>query len=136
MAKDKPTPAQTHEPLLWPVVGRDLDTLNAIADGLALVHSILGNDAAPWIALHILAGESAQTRDLVSPVSLLAEILVEGAANEELISILAKTFKVSKSSVKIVSGARGRGKQVSVEGELETLIEVLTSNTKAEHGRQ
>jgi len=81
MAKAKPTPAQTHEPLLWPVVGRDLETLRAIADGLALVHSILGNEANPGIALHILAGESAQTRELVSPVSLLAEILVEVASN-------------------------------------------------------
>src|SRR6476620_3684099 len=52
MAKAKPTPAQTHEPLLWPVVGRDLETLRAIADGLALVHSILGNDANAGIALH------------------------------------------------------------------------------------
>ena len=81
MAKTPPTPRQIHEPQLWPVVGRDLDTLNAIADGLALVHSILGNDANPGIALHILAGEYPETRDLVSPVRLLAETLIEGALN-------------------------------------------------------
>ncbi len=61
---------------------------------------------------------------------------VEGAANEELIAILAKTFRVSKRSVRIVSGVRGRAKQVSIEGEPETLVEVLVSNDKSEHGRQ
>lgn len=54
---------------------------------------------------------------------------IEGAANEELILILAKTFKVAKSNVRIVSGARGRAKQVSVEGEPQMLVEVLTRNT-------
>ena len=53
---------------------------------------------------------------------------VEGAANEELVLFLAKTFKVSKSSVRIISGARGRSKQVSVEGEPETVVAVLSSN--------
>jgi uncharacterized protein (TIGR00251 family) len=53
---------------------------------------------------------------------------VEGAANEELILFLAKTFKVSKSSVRIISGARGRSKQVSVEAEPETVVAVLTRN--------
>jgi len=81
MAKTPPTLRPTHEPQLWPVVGRDLDTLNAIADGLALVHSILGNDANPGIAFHILAAEYPETRDLVSPVGLLAETLIEGALN-------------------------------------------------------
>ena len=61
---------------------------------------------------------------------------IEGAANQELILVLAKTFKVPKSSVRIISGARGRAKLVSIEGEIETLIELLTSNTKPEHGRQ
>jgi len=59
---------------------------------------------------------------------------IEGAANEELILILAKTFKVSKSSVTIVSGARGRAKQVSIEGDPERLIELLAA--KADNGRQ
>lgn len=61
---------------------------------------------------------------------------VEGAANEELILILAKTFKVSKSSVRIVSGTRGRAKRVSIEGEPEKLVEVLTTNTDLKDGRQ
>ncbi len=89
------------------------------------VHVVPGSSRSEIAGAH---NDSLRVRVTARPV--------EGAANEELISILAKTFKVSRSSVTIVSGARGRGKQVSVEGELETLIEVLTSNTKPEHGRQ
>jgi uncharacterized protein YggU (UPF0235/DUF167 family) len=61
---------------------------------------------------------------------------VENAANEELILLLAKTFKVSKSCVKIVAGARGRAKQVSIEAKPEVVVEVLASNSQSEHGRQ
>jgi uncharacterized protein (TIGR00251 family) len=39
---------------------------------------------------------------------------VDGAANEELIKVLAKQFKVSKSCVDIVSGHSARVKQVTV----------------------
>ena len=61
---------------------------------------------------------------------------VEGAANEELILILAKTFKVSKSSVRIIGGARGRVKQVSIDAEPETIVAMLASKSQSEHGRQ
>lgn len=83
MAKAPPTPPQTDEPRAWPVVGEHLDTLNAIADGLALIHSMLGKDVDPGIALHVLAVEYPETRELVSPVRLLAEILVEAAWNAD-----------------------------------------------------
>jgi hypothetical protein len=62
------------------VVGQDLDVLNAIADGLALVHSLLGEDAEPGIALDILAGEFPETQDLVGPIRLLAESVMERVA--------------------------------------------------------
>ena len=81
MAKAPPTPHKTDEPRVWPVVGEHLDTLNAIADGLALMHSMLGKGVDPGIALHILAVEYLETRELVGPVRLLAEILVEAAWN-------------------------------------------------------
>ena len=61
---------------------------------------------------------------------------VEGAANEELISILAKTFKVSRRSVRIVGGARGRAKQISIEAEPETVVAILASKSQSEHGRK
>ena len=41
---------------------------------------------------------------------------VEGAANKELIKVLAKTFRVSKSDVEIVSGQSSRVKHVTVSG--------------------
>jgi len=40
---------------------------------------------------------------------------VEGAANDELIRVIAKRLAVNRSSVKIVSGQHGRTKQVEVE---------------------
>ncbi len=41
---------------------------------------------------------------------------VEGAANAELIQVLAKELDVSKRQVTIVAGERGRMKRVKVEG--------------------
>jgi uncharacterized protein (TIGR00251 family) len=40
---------------------------------------------------------------------------VDGAANEELIRLLAKKFGVSRSAVKILSGQHARTKQVGIE---------------------
>jgi len=41
---------------------------------------------------------------------------VDGAANEELVRVLAKTFGVSRREVSIVSGQSGRVKQVRITG--------------------
>lgn len=41
---------------------------------------------------------------------------VDGAANEELIKLLAKTFGVSKNEVEIVSGHSSKTKQISITG--------------------
>ena len=41
---------------------------------------------------------------------------VEGAANDELIELLAKALGVAKRAVTIVSGERSRRKRVRVEG--------------------
>lgn len=41
---------------------------------------------------------------------------VEGAANEELVEIIAETLGVSRRSVTIVSGQRDRDKRVKVDG--------------------
>jgi uncharacterized protein (TIGR00251 family) len=46
----------------------------------------------------------------------LAAPPVEGAANAELVSFLAKKLGVSKSAVRLVKGERGRQKLVEVEG--------------------
>jgi len=41
---------------------------------------------------------------------------VEGAANKELVKVLAKKFRVSKGNVEIVSGQSSRIKQVAISG--------------------
>ena len=48
---------------------------------------------------------------------------VDGAANEELIHVLAKTFKVSRGAVTIVSGHGSRLKQVSIDGVSESTLD-------------
>jgi uncharacterized protein (TIGR00251 family) len=47
---------------------------------------------------------------------------VDGAANEELIRIMAKTFDVSRSAVKIVSGHGGKLKQIGIEGSTNEIV--------------
>jgi uncharacterized protein (TIGR00251 family) len=39
---------------------------------------------------------------------------VDGKANTHLISFLARTFKVAKSSIRIISGVTGRNKRIKV----------------------
>lgn len=40
----------------------------------------------------------------------------EGAANKECVAVLAKALTVAKSAITIVTGQRGRSKQIVVEG--------------------
>ena len=41
---------------------------------------------------------------------------VEGAANKECIKFLSKTFRVSKSSVRLISGQKARDKAFEIHG--------------------
>jgi hypothetical protein len=41
---------------------------------------------------------------------------VDGAANEELVAVLAKAFDVARSRIRVVRGARSRTKSVEIEG--------------------
>ena len=54
---------------------------------------------------------------------------VEGAANEELINVLAKVLGVPKRDVTIVSGERSREKRVRVAGLDATTAQALLSAT-------
>jgi uncharacterized protein (TIGR00251 family) len=54
---------------------------------------------------------------------------VDGAANEELIKVLAKKFKVSRTRVIIVSGHSSRIKQVMISGTDFSLCGFLNNNT-------
>ena len=56
----------------------------------------------------------------------LAAPPVDGAANDELIRLLAKTFKVSRSSVQLVSGLGSRTKQIRIAGVSEVALKMFT----------
>jgi uncharacterized protein (TIGR00251 family) len=47
---------------------------------------------------------------------------VEGAANAELIQILAKALRVPRGSISIVAGERSRQKRVRIEGVSEDYV--------------
>ncbi len=51
----------------------------------------------------------------------------DGAANKALSLLLAKTFKVPKSAVSIVSGHTSRLKQVRIEGDPDALSEIIAA---------
>jgi uncharacterized protein (TIGR00251 family) len=46
----------------------------------------------------------------------LAAAPVDGAANEALIALLAKTLKIPKREITIISGERSRSKRVRIDG--------------------
>ena len=56
---------------------------------------------------------------------------VEGAANNELIQVLAKAFKVSRSAVSILSGQNSRLKQVSIAGVDSSALSDLLGGIKS-----
>jgi uncharacterized protein len=57
---------------------------------------------------------------------------VDGAANAELIKLLAKTFVVSKSQIEIIAGQTAKIKQIKIT---KTSAENLTAILQAENGR-
>ena len=57
----------------------------------------------------------------------LAALPVDGAANEELIRILARALKVSRTSVAIIAGQTSRLKRVAVSGIEPNLLLALVS---------
>ena len=59
----------------------------------------------------------------------LAAPPVDGAANEELIRVLAKTFKVPRGAVKLVSGHSSKIKQVSIEALPDEIVAQLQRNS-------
>jgi hypothetical protein len=50
---------------------------------------------------------------------------VDGAANAELIKILANTFNVAKSNVEIISGVASKTKQCRIRGITSSQIEAV-----------
>jgi uncharacterized protein (TIGR00251 family) len=57
---------------------------------------------------------------------------VEGAANDELIAVLAKTLGVARRDVTILSGERSREKRVRVAGlDAATAQDLLSATTRS-----
>jgi uncharacterized protein (TIGR00251 family) len=57
----------------------------------------------------------------------LAAAPVDGAANDELVALLAKALRIPKRDVTIVSGERSRSKRVRIAGmDAARVIETLT----------
>ena len=54
---------------------------------------------------------------------------VAGAANEELIKVLAKTFSVSRRAVRIVSGQTGKLKQVGIADGTNDIVAQLNRDS-------
>jgi uncharacterized protein (TIGR00251 family) len=50
---------------------------------------------------------------------------VEGAANDELIELLANTFAVSRRAIKILAGGNSRSKIVEIEGITEQAVDAV-----------
>jgi len=55
----------------------------------------------------------------------IAAAPVEGAANQELIKLLAKTFKLPKNAVQIISGSTSKNKIVRIQGGDATRLQEL-----------
>ncbi len=51
---------------------------------------------------------------------------VEGAANEELVRVLAKAFEVPRSAVEILSGHSSKRKSISIMGGVAAKLESLS----------
>ena len=62
---------------------------------------------------------------------------VEGAANEELVALLAQTFGVARRDVRIVAGEHSRVKRVTLEGierrGFELVLQALGINSQDLH---
>jgi uncharacterized protein (TIGR00251 family) len=54
---------------------------------------------------------------------------VDGAANEELVDFLAKSFVVARKSIRIVAGESSRSKIVEIEGITERAVHDAASRT-------
>ena len=56
---------------------------------------------------------------------------VENAANEELVSLLARALRLPSNAVRIVAGARGRSKVVELVGATAQQIQQLATSASA-----
>ena len=75
----------------------------------------------PDLTLRILVQPRASRSEIVGPHGdalkvRLAAPPVDGAANEELVRLLAREYKVPKSAIDIVAGLSSRRKTIRIRG--------------------
>ncbi|HEU4761343.1 MAG TPA: DUF167 domain-containing protein [Gemmatimonadales bacterium] len=75
----------------------------------------------PDLTLRILVQPRASRSEIVGPHGdalkvRLAAPPVDGAANEELVRLLAREYKVPKSAIEIVAGLSSRRKTIRIQG--------------------
>ena len=80
--------------------------LEAVANGVVITVRVIPRAGKSGVAG--TRGDALLVRLHAAPV--------EGAANEELIEVIAERLGVSKRAVEIVSGGRSRNKRVHVSG--------------------
>lgn len=78
-------------------------------------------EAEGGVRLHLFIQPKSSKNEIVGPHDGALKIRltappVDGRANEELISFLAKTLKVPKHAITLLKGETGRRKVVRIEG--------------------
>ena len=79
------------------------------------------NKGKDWITINVRVIPRSSRSEVVGEVDGVLKIKlkappVEGAANEELVSVLAKHFNTSRSNVELVGGLQSKNKRVRISG--------------------
>jgi len=98
-----------------------------VADGVRVVLRVTPGASRTGIAG--LAETVTGGRALKVSVTVIAE---GGKANDAVIKVLAKTWRVAKSSLTLVAGHTDRNKIIHVSGDPETLMSRLASHLPEE----
>jgi len=81
-----------------------------------------------------IAGLAAQADGAVALKASVTAAPERGKANAALLAMLAKAWRLPKSSLRVVSGATGRRKLVAVAGDPDTLQRTLEDWITVYHG--
>ncbi len=81
-----------------------------------------------------IAGLAAQADGAVALKASVTAAPERGKANAALLAMLAKAWRLPKSSLRVVSGATGRRKLVAVAGDPDTLQRTLEDWMAKNHG--
>jgi uncharacterized protein len=93
-------------------------------DGTAVVLSVR---LTPKSSRSAVDGVSRLSDGRFVAVARVNALPADGAANKALCLLLAKTFKVPKSAVTVISGHTSRLKQVRIEGHPSALSETIAA---------